>query len=559
MEDSSITPTFYASEDSVQCSFYSSSLELDVTYWERLCDSINKTIVTLSQGHIWHRDEFRVYFPLHDSSTTDIPLHLESSTCFADNIEDEWFIVYIVMEISRQFKNLIIQLKDNDGEFLLIEAADYLQPWVNPNNTENRVYIYMSLVHFIPETIIDSSTNVNVIDAIEAITNHCDQTRASSEINKSILNRISVYPEKIKNNLHRAVVTLPVDIAALLILKPCLISAIVNAYCSHDMIDAQTCKNLKFDDCVTTEITFTKCLYAMLIHSKLINNIKLIGVANNDKKLLLGFKLTCGYEMLTSNILNDIYSSKEYSSFLNNLKKNGYFKDNLEGSKHYKDLLDKAKKYYKCTECPINSYLSSEIMQIKSTRNYLDVKETLKHSIKTQYTEDNEDWLNINPEQLNELLHSRYGKQSTFKSSDLVTSQTITSKLTDFLEQTSGFEGIEQINVIENNQVVDFDPDGFVTSIEKMLNILSTDNVNNNEDSDDCDFTDDSDHILSDEIKQKNDNSKEINNTEGKVENKTVINNIIKSMKEEGSSPGPSSNLLWTVGLHKMDLINSDD
>lgn len=69
----------------------------------------------------------------------EIPCHLLSTICFGDNIEDEWFIVHLLLEISKIYNHLIIQVEDNDGDFLLIEAADYLPPWANPETTENRV------------------------------------------------------------------------------------------------------------------------------------------------------------------------------------------------------------------------------------------------------------------------------------------------------------------------------------------------------------------------------------------------------------------------------------
>lgn len=31
------------------------------------------------------------------------------------------------------------RVEDNDGEFLLIEAADYLPKWLNPDSSQNRV------------------------------------------------------------------------------------------------------------------------------------------------------------------------------------------------------------------------------------------------------------------------------------------------------------------------------------------------------------------------------------------------------------------------------------
>lgn len=33
----------------------------------------------------------------------------------------------------------VCRVEDNDGEFLLIEAADYLPKWLNPDTSENRV------------------------------------------------------------------------------------------------------------------------------------------------------------------------------------------------------------------------------------------------------------------------------------------------------------------------------------------------------------------------------------------------------------------------------------
>lgn len=34
------------------------------------------------------------------------------------------------------------RVEDNDGEFLLIEAADHLPKWLNPDSSENRVGLH---------------------------------------------------------------------------------------------------------------------------------------------------------------------------------------------------------------------------------------------------------------------------------------------------------------------------------------------------------------------------------------------------------------------------------
>lgn len=77
---------------------------------------------------------FIQYLPILESSP-----QLVSTTCFGDSIEDEWLIVYIILEITKVHTNLIVQVQDNDGDFLLIEAADVLPSWANPDTTVNRV------------------------------------------------------------------------------------------------------------------------------------------------------------------------------------------------------------------------------------------------------------------------------------------------------------------------------------------------------------------------------------------------------------------------------------
>lgn len=68
-----------------------------------------------------------------------MPAHLGGCTEFGDNVEDEWFIVYLLQQITKTFPELVAKVGDNDGEFLLIEAADHLPKWLNPDSSENRV------------------------------------------------------------------------------------------------------------------------------------------------------------------------------------------------------------------------------------------------------------------------------------------------------------------------------------------------------------------------------------------------------------------------------------
>lgn len=71
-------------------------------------------------------------------------MYLNGITNYGDSVEDEWLIVYILKELSSRFPPLWIKVVDSDGEFLLIEAANALPRWLNPEIADNRVGI---LVH----------------------------------------------------------------------------------------------------------------------------------------------------------------------------------------------------------------------------------------------------------------------------------------------------------------------------------------------------------------------------------------------------------------------------
>lgn len=307
----------------------------------------------------------------------------------------------------------------------------------------------------------------------------------------------------------------------------------------------------------------------MLLHSKLINHAKQYIQTDNDKKKVLGLKLTLGFQIIMSRATDNMFLSKEYDRFLNNLKQNGYFKNNIEGSKEYNNLIEKAQHYFSTVECPVSSNVSHKISKLLASDDFVVVKNSIKNCPveHLDHGGDNEDWLNVHPEQLNELLQNRYGNKSNLKNDDVLTSQRITKELSSFLNKTSDYEGIESTRNEDSEQEIVFESDQFVSCIEKMLNLLSTgekggsdtedsdddfDIMYNNEDNgnDEDDDDDDCDVELQTKLE---------NNSENLKDNTTILRNIIQSMKEEKASTGPTSNLMSVLGVSKSELLDSDD
>ncbi|XP_047534550.1 protein ecdysoneless homolog [Vanessa atalanta] len=547
-------------DDTIQCFFFSSK-NYNNSEWQELCDLINKTITSLSQEYIWHRDEFKVVLPITSGDKNDIPQHLISITCFGDNVEDEWFIVYLLLELTKTYPDLIIQIEDNDGDFLLIEAADFLPTWANPDTTENRVFIHDHSVHIIPPCIIPVDSILTLNEALQVLTLKSEETKASPEIQQAIFKRIGSYPQQIHENCHRTIIKLPVEIASVLTLKPSLISYLVSTYCSLDALDAKLCKDIDFDDGLNVEIKLTKFLYAMLVHTRFPTGYRFKTMAN-DAKTKLGLKLICAYKKITTKSASDVFSTPEYKTFINSLINNGYFKENLQGSVEYTRLLANAQTYFSNMECPISTYVCNIINDIKSTDKFKSTIELLQNkSDRDLLEEDDDTWLNIHPDQLNVFLNDRYGKKNQMKNNDPITPHIINSDLTKFLKETSDFEGVEKVNTENENETIEFNSEQFVSCLERMLSIISSKDVS--DDSDQSDFSDECDNSIevnNVNVDQDRELASKLKTTDKGSENdeETVLKNFIHSMKEEGLS-GPASTVLRTIGINKCDLIDSDD
>jgi hypothetical protein len=342
-------------------------------------------IEQLSQHYIWNNEKFQLKKPI-ESNNNNCYL---SYGCidFGDNLEDEWFIVYILYKLTSKFSNkLVAQTKDQDGDFLLIHAANHLPDWASSAADDcmnNRVFIYNGKLHMIPPATNPSQITYlpaagpisNSFAGAKIIFDFSNLTEAIDDVQKSIQKRISLFEsDKINLIYHKASCTIPAKLTWLLKNNPSLISAAINRFCDKDPKDLKLCRTLetfKPIDLVNYRVTFTKHLYGKLKYcdfkpekrhqwpsiNKLIdsNDVTVsLNTNNNSSSVIrersnLGFKLTCAFEILFKRLLNDNNTNKSFDNYVKRLKNLGYFKDYIENSKTYNDLMEKARQSYSNT------------------------------------------------------------------------------------------------------------------------------------------------------------------------------------------------------------------
>ncbi|XP_044762482.1 protein ecdysoneless [Coccinella septempunctata] len=512
-----------------------------------ILEKCNEIVNNLTKEHLWHKDKFTLLprtaitnklIGLHEINGK-LPPHLYGVTHFGENIEDEWLIVYLIIELTKKIPEMVAKICDADGEFLLIEAAESLPSWIKPETSENRVYLFGGKVHIVEPDSSEEIKDIDVGEAIEMIKNNSKLTEANNDIQQAILSRISGYPEKIKENLHTARAYIPVGVAAILKHKPNLISGVVHAFCNRDPVDIKACRAMKYfppENRVYANVTFPKCLYAMINHSKF-HPDKRTGwnLPNSNssefKSHSLGVKIACGFEILVSQAkpTQDLETDKSWHKYLSSLKERNYFNGNLEHSHEYTNLLNKAKEYYA-------NYRDSMYYSPAIGQEILDLMRNLEYNL-TDFKnmerdlpeEDDDSWLNVSPEELDKYLQERYGQKKFYNFNSNTDPTDFTQKISTFLNHVSDIDGAEFPHIqspvrpprgkkskntvaftenlerketndninsnkkeTESNKI-NFDPDAFTCAVQNILNFVipEDDSWNLESESDMSDYEDD--------------------------------------------------------------------
>uniref|UniRef100_A0A3Q4HB40 Uncharacterized protein n=1 Tax=Neolamprologus brichardi TaxID=32507 RepID=A0A3Q4HB40_NEOBR len=123
--------------------------------------------------------------------------------------QDEPLFLSVIYVFVSKIIVYMCRVEDNDGEFLLIEAADYLPKWLNPDTSENRVFLYKGELHILPcpskSTSVGFSKDVvpSVAQALELLYTQPEVCRASSKISLHNSHFLSIFKSNFKNDAYK--------------------------------------------------------------------------------------------------------------------------------------------------------------------------------------------------------------------------------------------------------------------------------------------------------------------------------------------------------------------
>eukprot|EP01090_Pellita_catalonica_P008295 TRINITY_DN1901_c0_g1_i2.p1 TRINITY_DN1901_c0_g1~~TRINITY_DN1901_c0_g1_i2.p1 ORF type:complete len:550 (+),score=109.78 TRINITY_DN1901_c0_g1_i2:124-1773(+) len=277
-------------------------------------------------GYIWHGDKFHIApitppFPIKNPTRKHQIPHLRGSVRFGENIQDEWFVTFLLFRLSSRF-NVTISIKDNDGQFILIQAAAALPDWLEPDTSKHRVWIRGGKLQIFPQSI---DTTKNLLDLLNSIRFGLFRFIRSDQIQALVTPKFVPFnksPESRDRELtFRFRCAIPASVARILIQNPQIISIIISTFYTRDSIDAQASafmrkihemeKINKGEDRNIMVLAVVKCSrfqYAQLlkqsfhepkIWQKMIQQMQLDkqNFSFTAKEIDLGIKISCGFEM----------------------------------------------------------------------------------------------------------------------------------------------------------------------------------------------------------------------------------------------------------------------
>lgn len=130
----------------------------------------------------------------------------QGKVCFGDNIEDEWFIVWLLQEATRKVTGATARVWDNDGEFVLIEVSHHIPSWLRPDTSANRVWLHEGLLHIIPrpsKRYPSLPALPSLSEGLKIVRSDAVETSASSKIQQALAGRTARYPGQAQKNMIR--------------------------------------------------------------------------------------------------------------------------------------------------------------------------------------------------------------------------------------------------------------------------------------------------------------------------------------------------------------------
>ncbi|ODQ57492.1 hypothetical protein WICANDRAFT_96815, partial [Wickerhamomyces anomalus NRRL Y-366-8] len=157
--------------------------------------------------YVWNESPITFQMTEHD----DVD-YIYGELVFGDYFADEWLVTQILFDLSKTYEDLYIHLSDNEGEFLLIEGAQYLPDWLEPDNAGNRDWINHGRILIIPEEYY-KDRSLKLAEALKFLDRAVYKCLKVEELDNAVIKKVKQFPKVALEGQISLEVTVPRKIA----------------------------------------------------------------------------------------------------------------------------------------------------------------------------------------------------------------------------------------------------------------------------------------------------------------------------------------------------------
>ena len=459
--------------------------------------------------------------------------HLSGSLDYKENVEDEWFLVALLLRISEDFPNLVIRVSDRDvGEILLVEAADVLPEWAQePELMERRVFIHGGHVHLIPVAQNPSQLTpfpavveegVSIESLAQCVASYPSVTRASEGVQECIRGRCGSYPQDWSAQAHRTTALLPPDVARLVAISPRLIAYSVQ-HLSEEVGaaragDVKLIRPAATEECHRVGVRTSRCTYAMLQSVKLRPRKKSGWVLPNQtdenfEAAWNGYRICLGLDLMMRSL--------EKMPFLGRITKLPLKFDTLAEARtqQYEELSSISGEGVDQSLADLQLAVSKCQIDEAAAQRLVEELDRLP-----RVPDSDTSWLHIKPDDFDKFLEKHFSVRKE--------SGKTMRNLAEFVSAESDMVGIEP----PPDKPLDLDPEDFSQAMEKVLGYMNVNSDDGGEE--DLDVEEGIEELLKREV------------FSGMGEEARMMDserNIMESLEGQTDMTGPASTLLHSL------------
>ena len=497
-----------------------------------VCSDIISSVAQLVLDYSWTYETFCL--SVQDGSAA-VGFRLSGSLDYKENVEDEWFLVSLLLRISQEFPDLVIRVSDRDvGEILLVEAADVLPEWAQePELMERRVFLHMGQVHLIPlaqnpsqltpfPAIVEEGVPVESL--ARCVAAYPSVTRASESVQRCIRKRCGSYPQDWSAQEHRTTALLPPEVARLVAVSPRLIAYAVQ-HLSEEVGtaragDVKKIRPVSAGECRRVGVRTSRCTYAMLQSVKLRPRKKSGWVLPNQTEddfeaAWNGYRICLGLDLMMRSL------EKMPTS-------NGLFKfplkyDTLAEARvqQYQDLCSIAGGGFDQSLADLRLAVEKCQSYEATAQRFLEEQDRLP-----RVPDSDASWLHVKPDDFDKFLEKHFNVRKE--------SASTMRHLAEFVSAESDMVGIEP----PPDRPLDLDPEGFSQAMEKVLGYMKESGNQDSEDEEDLDVEAGIEELLKREV------------FSGVGEEARMMDserNLVQSLEGQTDMTGPAATLLHSL------------